>query len=809
MSQRLDWISGLTQKRARDIRLNRDLVDGVSLNSNSYGQNAVDSLAKRLWDRVRTDSGITLSLRHEGYDSMLHYDILSPEFKTLKGMYTSKPFKPFIIDSSDRAVNMYKNTLEKEVEARISMNIIQPMRAAIAQREMARLGVTDPVRLQHDDQVELSNHIASVLEKSLPKDLSKKLDDPFPAYQSDTWSKLLDIAIGHYGLKSKFEDACDIFMAAGFVMQFSSIRSGEFTTFLCNPEGCAFDETHNDHDLSKGWWWTYEDSISLPNLIREHRLTPDMLNDILVGEASRFEGSHPIVRATNNFLSSPDYAMFRDAKFNLNTNEGSREYLGFLSNYYGGTINTTTYLRKHYAFIGMDLGMKVSRINKTTGLIEDHWRTEEYELNHAAGDVDVKLYIIPRYYEATLINNHYWIEKGPSYYCYRGLDVFNPIAPYSGVRWKLPKSGSLRPVSPVDLVVNDQFEYNKIKDKINHLEDVSIGNVVTVPSDPLPDNMTPEEQFREAKYTQLLRVRSRGEGGTQLGAELQYLYKSIRMSNLDDAQYCQLRGDIIKRDVMIRLGTYGRSGGMSPYETARQTDAKEQASGIQMSDVISKLDRFTESVLNNVVWKLYRHSMYTNNLSHFGLDETNLALLGIGRDSIAGSNPHVRIIMDQSEWAEIGRVKDNMLNILQNLDEADEALNLAGTNSMSEIRKIAFRIKSRRDELANAERAARVDEIKAKAEQQRLLAELNGEITILKERIRGANGVQMAIEANKRFAEQWDIDRNAISDANQRTAMELRHKEKLLEEEQRQFDEEMDFKRKELQFNRAQKGVKK
>lgn len=443
---------------------------------------------------------------------------------------------------------------------------------------------------------------------------------------------------------------------------------------------------------------------------------------------------------------------------------------------------------------------KVRSFNVNTGEEEFNFYPENYVINEALGEEE-EIFYINEAWEGTKIGENIYVNMRPRVVQYNKLS--NPSRCHFGIIGSVYNLNNAKPFSLIDMMKPYNYLYDAIHDRLNKLLAKNWGKLIKLDLSEVPAGWDISKWLYYAKTNSIAVIDSFKEGN--VGAATGKLAGALNNANrgVIDAEL----GNTIQSQ--INLLEYIKS------EMAEVAGISKQREGqIASRETVGGVERATLQSSYITEWIFFVHEDVKRRALECFLETAKIALRGknLKFQYLLPDSTLKALNIDGDEFAEsdYGLLVDNSQStqqLQQKLDMLAQAALQNQTLNFSTIMKLysscSLAEKQRlveRNEQELQQQQQQIQEQQMQQQQQQIQAQLEQKQA----------DMQLQDQLNKRDNEtkltiaQMQVQNNTKDLDYTEVILNAQQEQAKLEEEKRQFDEQLDLDKQELAFNRQQ-----
>ena len=796
-------------------RRNKEKRKRLEMNYNLFAGRGQEAIKAYMNDndssyQIAQEAGVTAA-----FDSIPHHPVIDQIARTMVGEQQRRPLKAVAIDSSGYTNNMLKKKRLELYQKYIQESIINPIREQAFQAYMIQNGIEDPFTMTQEQQQQAEIEIDKAMKFKTPKEIEEFLRKDYRSPAETQAQRLTDFLMQDLDVKFITDEGFKHLIIAGYEIYYVGVRHNEPVLELVNPMRFESDSSNDSMFIEDGEWAIHETYLKYSDVINRygHELTESQLKklDNQTGWGPE-GGKRTLDRIESELLGeiSADPGSYTKGEIDIRSREGQIRMQGIYADA-GHRVNIYDIKHTHIVFKTIRTLYYVEREDPQTGKTTGHWRDETYE--RQPGDVKVTKRFAPEVSQVVVLGSGedvLYVQKGPLPYQYRSLDnPWDVKLPYVGVQFN-KLMGNVVSTSPMDNAKPWQYKFNVQMQKIHEAEATDIGKVAMIALSAKPKDWDFEKWLAYAKYGRILPVDTKQEGFDP------YDLQAIRELDLSAVQELAARIQYLEflRQQMILSMSYNpaRLGQAASTSAVSKNQQDIIQSSFQTEDIFylhSKVQRNVLNALLNAARIAYKDNDFKRN---YLLDDLSRAELELDTEMLWRSQIGIHIMNSSEEFNNIEHIKQLSHSMVQNgLITASDLIRIIWAKNGAEI----FNIAENADEKAQKAREQAQQDQQRMIEQQQAMQqqmmEFEAQIKMLQQEKDIAKDIVIADINSDRFAKQWDIDQNALSDNIQmareqaKVDLEMQKRDHMQEDKDRASKEKIEMAKIKASKNKPQK----
>lgn len=753
-----------------------------------------------------------------------NHSVIDTVAKSIVGEQRRRNLNTTIFNVNADSINQRKAKKIELLQAYLTTNILEPLRQKVSAQYFQENGITDPFKLTGEQQTQAKSEIDQRLSLETPKDILSYMRKDYRTAEDKQLARLYDYIRYREQLKTKTDQGFENGVITGVEAYFVPIVNREPKLRVVNPVGLKFHLAPDKMFIEDSEWVVYESYMPYTDIFNDFNLTKkemDALNSI--GNFNNTTNGYENMRhVLESRLVSVVKARPNLNEIDTNTKDG-QERIKELYEKYGSTTGTVHNIRTlDTCFKSLRKLYIVERPNLKTQQVDIFYFDESYR--RQPQDLSVKEKLVPEIYRVTKLGYHddaIYVNKGPLEYQYRSLNnPFDTKMPYIGAEYSRLQ-GNSKNISIMDLGMPWQYRLNVELTRLDESLATDIGNVFTMNMAAIPKNWTVDQWHQFIRHKKVAPLDFSQEG---LGPFDGQVFKSVDLSN--SAQIAEKLAFIeyIRNQIPMAM-SYNPSRLGSQVPNTPVTNNKQNI--IQSSFQTEGLYSMHNIIVTNLITALLNAARiaYKDNpiKASYILDDMSYAELEIDSEMLWRSEIGVFISNDSEDAENLRITKELLQPMIQNqVIQGPEAIKLLWAKSGTDVLNIAEegveKMQQQQAQQNQAQIEAQERMLKMQAEIQMQIEQMKQTLDLEKQarEIQSKEfivGLQTAAQTNQ-FANQYDIDKDGVNDANQREDKKLEfEREKLgkeisLQERQRKQDKELEKEKLEIERIKANKVSK-
>lgn len=733
-----------------------------------------------------------------GFDNVQHHPLIDQIAKAMVGEQQRRPLKPIAIDSSGYTMNLRKMERVRMFQDYINQKFIDPIKMEVIQQTLVELGINDPYNLSPDEQEEFNLMVQERVKAKSPDEIENYMRKDYKSPSETQAQKLLDYMMGELDIKYITDEGFKHGIITGEEIYYVGVRHNNPYVELVNPIGFTSSQARNTHFIEDGEWAKYERYIKYTDLFNEFgdvmrprdlKKLEGVFNAFGIGGSTREHHMESrLVGEVSAIDSRVDGALF-DSGPDIRTKEG-QEFMKQIYQHYGTDYDGFSSIRHvHLVWKSLRKLKYIERVTQTgkKGFFVD----ESYEFNKLKGDLTQKEIWVPEVWECDKFGttDALYLNKRPVPFQYRSLDdPWNVKLPYVGVEYGR-LFGNTKNVSPMDLGKPWQYKFNVQMAKIHEMEATDVGKVLLTTMGAKPKDWSWGKWIMMMKYGKIAPIDTQSETFNP-GIDSQ-IFKQIDLSTLNDLAGRLQYLEFIRNQVALSMSyNPSRLGQVAPYTAVTNSQQNIVQSSYQTEDIYSTHNKVIENLLNVLV-KAARLAFRNNEIARtYLLDDMSIAELELDWTILDQSKIGIKIRNSSDDFNNIMNIKSISQAMVQNgLITMPELIKLMWANNGAEILNIAENAEMNAERRRQQEFQNQQQMLQQQSEMQKQLQQLQQEFEREKMNAEHQKDLLVAQINSTRFAQQYDINQNQISDNMEREKMRIEH-ERIQKERDRALDKE-------------------
>lgn len=797
------WAENIIDNICDGYSQNKEFINNVNINIDILKGKGIspENLKSYL---IQSGSDFDIDLQHE---LLPNYDIVGGIVKHMVGHQRRQVLNPEVIDTSPQEGNERKRFILEQIQAWIQETIVSGYYERANMAVMSRHGVTNLLELSPEEQMDFNSEVEQTLRAMTPDRLEDYMRNDYDSPTSKLLSNLMKYLLREFDLKKVTDDNFAIALATAMEVYYTGIRGDQLIFEPIDIRNFQYGDYPTCQWIQDALWWKYEQDLPAIEIISRYgtELTEKEIRSMTkIGESAKSRERYENLRFVSEVGSGEIEHLNPNRRQDLFELERIKEK-------YGIGVSTNIFTATHVAFKTIDQAKFVVRWDgkRKTGF----YVSSDYERKPGI-DIEVKDVRIPIIMEGTRIDlggERIYVQKGPLPYSNRSIeDPFKVTGPYIGAVYdKMLGMGEI--VSQIDLGKPYQYEFNRVKAKMEKDRSTDYGKVLPIILNLKPKEYTLPEWFNTIKNEGFLPIGGEAYQNGQISAAELQLLRDIDLSNTDKISSHLMELESIRQSAMRAMGYNDNIlGQSSPYQSMANHESNINLSLNQTESIFSTHAKIVEKALTHLMQNAIIHIKDKPIQSSTILDDMSRAVLDLDFSEVHFANVGV-FISNSNRDAEMLNFIKSRIEPLANTGALDEEsyVKLLTATSRSEVINILRENRRRREEMAEAQERAEREAYERAAQEQREREERAHQYELEKIDRKGIITLNAA-ELNAQTLERAnDVNRNQINDANERQEKQLKFNREKLASDERQKELDREIKRMEAEIKRQQASNRK
>lgn len=782
------------KKRLTRLQMNYNLYNGL-------GEKAMEDYALGNKD-ILAEEGFEMD-----YQKVQHHPVIDQVAKAMVGEQQLRPFNPVAFDVSKYSMNTRKRKKLELLQQYLDEKIIQPIVQQTTQEWMIRNEVTDPYKLNPQQQNQMQNEINQMVEIKTPSEIKEYMRKDYKSPEEIQAQKIMDFLNSYLELKFITDKGFEQGVITGEEIYRVGIRHNRPFVDLVNPLGFYYTSRPNSIFIEDGVTWKYEQYVMLNDIynwhgdeIKNSKKLKDKLDRFIETNHDTW-GAGPVIFEQE--VASGNVAIV-DASPDIRSQEGQEYIRNILATGYHGVNRGGDVRYSHTAWKGLRKLKQIKRYNPDEDNIKSIWQDESYRFNPLQDrdgykDIEEHVVWVPELWQTTVVDYDIYFQKEPI--PYQNLSLDNPWdikGPYIGAEYNRLMGNSSN-VAPMDLGKPWQYKFNVQMAKIHELEATDMGKVIMASFNAKPQGWSWKKYLMMAKYGKILPVDLNQEGVNP--AIDSTVFKQLDMSTIQDIAAKLQYLEFIKQQISLSMGyNPSRMGLQSPVVSVTNNQQNIVQSSYLTNNIYNLHNKIVENLCNALV-NVSRVALRDSDIKSYILDDMSIAELEIDDQMLDRSEIMVKLRNSSEDFQNIIQLKQLMQPLVQNgLVSLPELIRLQWSKSGAEIQNIAETAEERMNQQRQDAQEEQQMLIQQQADIQRELENQKQEFELLKQRLEHENNKEVEVISSTRYAQEQDINKNQIDDDYEIELLKQQLEKEKLELEKEKFKVETELKRLELKI---------
>jgi len=421
----------------------------------------------------------------------------------------------------------------------------------------------------------------------------------------------------------------------------------------------------------------------------------------------------------------------------------------------------------------------ITRIDPETSLERVEFEDEYYTFSPLNGDVKEENIVADEAWHAVILGEEIFAFIEPLPYQNKSIeDPFGAKLSIYGCVYN-DLMGNSKNMSLIDNGKVWQYKYNAQVARLEEYEATNIGKVMVGSHKMRPEGFSWQDFYKSGRYLKFLPVNLDSEAVQ--GGDYEKLFRSIDMSNNIDIAAALRQLDAYEQRIITSM-YYNPSklGEPSPYLTSGNNVQNLQASDRQLYKYFDIHRQVVERVLNgflNISRIAFKDSELKKSVLLDGFDR---AYLEMSPEIWDNMEIGLYVVNDFFETQKVDFLKNNLLAFIQNnYGSMKDFIKLANAKSISEMQKIADEVERKSEERQAQAQQNELKAIEQETVSKKDLMDYKNSLEMMREQV--VNEFRMAIKELDitKFAKQYDIDNDGVSDLITKTEKDNASKERI------------------------------
>lgn len=747
------------------------------------------------------------------FDAVPHHPVIDQIAKTMVGEQQRRQLKAVAVDSSGYTNNMLKKKRTELMQQYIQQNIINPLREDATMRYMREHNIKDLFSLSPEEQQQAAADINNRMNFKTPKEIQEFLRKDYRSPAETQAQKLTDYLVQELDVKFLTDEGFKHLLIAGEEVFYVGVRHNEPVLELINPMKFQYDSSSDSMFIEDSEWCTYQTGLKFSDVINRYgdELTESAIKNLakMSGLGHGTSGRQTLDRIESELIGevSMNPSRYTQGVVDIRNNAGQQEMKNIMIKA-GNHKDLFDIDHTHVVFKSIRTLYYVERYDEKQDKKVGYWVDETYEKQ--PDDISMVKKFAPEICECTVLGattDCEYVRKGTLPYQHRSLsNPWNVKLPYIGIQYN-KLMGNVVPTSPIDNAKPWQYKFNVQMQKIHEAEATDIGKVAMIALSAKPKDWDFEKWLSYAKYGRILPIDTKQEGFDP------YDLQAIRELDLTTVQELQARVQYLEflRHQMILSMSYNpaRLGESAAHAAVSNNRQDIVQSSFQTEDIFYLHSIVQRNILNallNAARIAYKDNDFKRN---YLLNDLSRAELELDTELLWRSELGIKIMNSSEEFNNIEMIKQLSHSMVQNgLITASDLIRIIWAKNGAEI----FNIAEQAEEKQNAARQQAKEEQEAlmqrQEEAEKKMMQFEAQIKMLMQDKEIIKDIQLADINSSRFAQQWDIDKNQLSDniqlAREKAEADAKALDKQLKVEKEKHAKEMELKREELKIKKQE-----
>ena len=747
------------------------------------------------------------------FDAVPHHPVIDQIAKTMVGEQQRRPLKAVAVDSSGYTNNMIKKKRTELMQQYIQESIIGPLREQATMQYMAQYGIQDIYKLSPEQQQQMQQQVEERVQFKTPKEIEEYLRKDYRSPAETQAQQLTDYLMQELDVKFVTDEGFKHLLIAGEEIFYVGVRHNEPVLELINPMKFEYDASNDSMFIEDSEWCTYTTGLKFSDVVNRYgdELTEGQIKNLaqLAGLGYGTSGRQTLDRIESELLGEVSMApqRYTEGVVDIRTKEGQEEMKNIMIKA-GNYKNLFDIQHTHVVFKSLRTLYYVERYDEQKDKKVGFWLDETYE--RQPEDISMSKRYAPEVCECTVLGSTTdceYVRKGTLPYQHRSLsNPWDVKLPYVGIQYN-KLMGNTVPTSPMDNAKPWQYKFNVQMQKIHEAEATDIGKVAMIALSAKPKDWDFEKWLSYAKYGRILPIDTKQEGFDP------YDLQAIRELDLTTVQELQTRVQYLEflRQQMILAMSYNpaRMGESAAHAAVSNNRQDLVQSSFQTEDIFylhSKVQRNVLNALLNAARVAYKENDFKRN---YLLNDLSRAELELDSEMLWRSEIGIKVLNSSEEFNNIEMIKQLSHSMVQNgLITTSDLIRIIWAKNGAEIFNIAEQAEEKQQQAREMAKQEQQQLIAQQQEAQKKMMEFEAQLKMLMQDREIVKDIKLADINADRFARQWDIDKNQLSDniqlAREKAEFDMQMQEKELQAEEKKHDKEMKLKEKELEIKKQE-----